>query len=114
MTAHTRIDAATKAISTAYTEASWRDRDTSHAAAVELEARKLLTETRAQLEREIRAEHAALIQRAIDAHRAEHPFTETAFRLGMNEALRLVLSAGPVVDGSPGDLFDPCDPADGA
>lgn len=106
MSAHTRIDAATKAIATAKQDAQWRGGDVSHEAAVELEARKLLSESRAQLEREIRAERAAVIQQAIDAHQAADPHAYFQFRAGMREALRIVLGACDT-DGSPGDLLDP-------
>lgn len=113
MSAHSRIGAAEKAISTAYTRASWRDADLTHEAAVELESRGLLAD-RKVVEGEVRQQLASEIGSSIAAHTCEFPGLPL-FRAGMREALRIVLGEDPLaVDGSPGDLFDPADSAGGA
>lgn len=115
MTAHTRIDRATNAIATARGRAAWRDTDVDRECAVELESLHLLSETRAQLEREIREEIAGGIRLVLADMAQEAPGADVQMRVGLHKALRIVLGGAEPAEAAelapPVEVFGPlmCD-----
>lgn len=105
MSARQRIESAENAILFAKQRAVSERSDPDHAAAVELESRRLLVDA-AEVERQVRERLASLIDKEIAAHTGEFPGLPL-FGEGLREARRIVMGVPDHdVDGSPGDLFD--------